>query len=103
MNLDGPALDWQAGTLTEDYAFSPDRHLNALCNRLVRQIGPRAADEVATLAMLAVTPRGWAEGFLGLAATAREAGREFAADCYDRAAESLMEPVASQRPAALSV
>jgi hypothetical protein len=91
MNLDTPALDWP----TDDYAFSPDRHINALGNRLARQIGPRGADEIATLAMLAVTPRGWTEGLLGLAATARDEGRPFDADCYDRAAESLMEPAAS--------
>lgn len=91
MNMDTPAPDRQA----DDYAFSPDRRMNALCNRLARQIGPRGADDIAMLAMLAVTPRGWAEGFLGLAGTARDEGRPFAAECYDRAAESLMEPAAA--------
>jgi hypothetical protein len=91
MNLDGPALDQQA----DDYAFAPDPRLNALCNRVARQVGPRGTDEICVLAMLAVTPRGWAEGFLGLAATAQAEGRHFAADCYVRAAESL---VASANP-----
>ncbi|MGH3166187.1 MAG: hypothetical protein ACRDN0_09890 [Trebonia sp.] len=88
MNLQAPALKRQA----DDYAFSPNRRVNALCNRVARQTGPRGADEIAGLAMLAVTRRGWARGFLGLAATARAEGRPFDAGCYEGAAESLAEP-----------
>lgn len=88
MNLEAPAPELSA----DDCAFSPDRRLNDLCNRLTRQIGPRSADEIATLALLAVTARGWAEGFAGLAATARAEGREFAAEHYERAADSLTQP-----------
>lgn len=76
----------------DEYAFSSNGRVNALCNQVARQTGPRGADEIASLAMLAVTRHGWAQGFRGLAATARAEGRPFDADCYDRAAESLAEP-----------
>ncbi|HSZ41910.1 MAG TPA: hypothetical protein VK817_18290 [Trebonia sp.] len=98
MNLDRPALDRR----DDDYEFSADPRLNALCNRVARQAGPRETDEICVLAMLAVTPRGWAEGFLGLAATARAEGRHFAADCYARAAESLVAPVSPRRTPTLT-
>jgi hypothetical protein len=98
MDLDGPALDRR----DDYYEFSPDPRLNALCNRVAQEVGPRGTDEICVLAMLAVTPRGWAEGFGGLAATARAEGRHFDADCYERAAGSLLAPASARRTPTLT-
>jgi hypothetical protein len=97
-----PVPEQRTATVADIAAFSENARINALCNRLARHAGWRAADEIATLATLAVTPRGWAEGLRGLAAAARAENRAYTATCYERAAEAIMEPMPPQRPAAFS-
>jgi pimeloyl-ACP methyl ester carboxylesterase len=93
MDSSAPRLDCTGTTPAVGYHhFHDDLSLNFQCNRWVQWIGPSAIDEVMDLARRCHAYPEWIDGFLGLAASARETGRTFAAAYYDRAAEFFMRP-----------
>ncbi len=84
LDATGPAIGY--------HHFHDDVSLNFQCNRWVQWLGPTAMPEVAELAARCNTYPQWIDGFLGLAAAARDADRRLASAYYDRAAEFFMSP-----------
>jgi pimeloyl-ACP methyl ester carboxylesterase len=101
MDSSAPRLDCVGTVPAVGYHhFHDDLSLNFQCNRWVQWIGPSAIEEVAELAARCDVYPEWIDGFLGLAAEAREAGRQVASAYYDRAAEFFMRPDDPRRPGA---
>jgi pimeloyl-ACP methyl ester carboxylesterase len=93
MDPSAPRLDCTGTTPAVGYHhFHDDLSLNFQCNRWVQWLGPSAIPEVTELAGRCETYPEWIDGFLGLAETARKAGRQLASAYYDRAAEFFMSP-----------
>lgn len=101
MNLDAPRMD-RSDSPVGYHHFCDDVSLNFQCNRWLQwiQVGDTADahQEIAALARRAQGYPEWIDGFLGLAETARSAGRTFAAAYYDRAANFFMLPEDPRRP-----
>jgi pimeloyl-ACP methyl ester carboxylesterase len=101
MDTSAPRIDCTGATPAIGYHhFHPDVSINFQCNRWVQWIGPSAIDKVTELASRANTYPELIDGFLALAASAREAGRAVAAAYYDRAAEFFIPATDPRRPAA---
>jgi pimeloyl-ACP methyl ester carboxylesterase len=103
MDASAPRLDFTGTTEAVGYHhFHDDVSLNFQCNRWVQWIGASAIAEVTELAARCDSYPEWIDGFLGLAVTARESGRQLASAYYDRAAEFFMRPDDPRRPGARS-
>jgi pimeloyl-ACP methyl ester carboxylesterase len=101
MDSSAPRLDCTGTAPAVGYHhFHDDLSLNFQCNRWVQWIGPSAMAEVTDLASRCDSYPDWIDGFLALAATARETGRTLASAYYDRAAEFFMGPDDPRRQSA---